>query len=177
MVARHISHLKDQNKVNKHAVSNPGGRSHSFAISDNTFQYPCSATPWRRVRMFDIKSYVILLNEVFVTGNSDESLTLHINTLLEAEQEPIKPHGADLSTLCRLLNSTRIMYAFTKVMNGKVSLAESFREHFRNVSKIEFNVTSGEEGPLLVIQLDGTMACAVSPRRKIQKNDNKSALH
>ena len=34
--------------------------------------------------MFDIKSYVILLNEVFVTGNSDESLTLHI--LPPAEQ-------------------------------------------------------------------------------------------
>lgn len=127
--------------------------------------------------MFDIKSYVILLNEVFITGNSDESLAHHMNALLEAEQEPVKPHGANLSTLCRLLNSTRVMYAFTKVMKGKVSLAEPFREHFRNVNKIEFNVTLGEDGPLLVIQLDGTMACAVSLRGKVEENDSKPALH
>lgn len=113
--------------------------------------------------MFDLRSYTILLNEAFDTGHSDDELHELIEAFLAAENEPVRQVNADSSELHRILNSNRVMHAFTRIMGGSVRLSTCFRQRVTRLGRVDFVLLDMPHGQGLGIRFDGVVACAVTP--------------
>ena len=112
--------------------------------------------------MFGLRHYTVLLSEVFDTGYSSDDLLARLQAFLAAENEPIRPFSEASSELYVILNSNRVMYAFTRIMGGEVRLHFCFRMQAPRLQRVDFIRLATPEGCCLGIRLDGIVACAVS---------------
>lgn len=111
--------------------------------------------------MFDLRSYIILLNEAFDTGHDNDALYRLFEAFLVAENEPVRQLNTNSSELHQILNNNRVMHAFTRVMGGSVRLSTCFRQQVTALGRVDFVLLHTPRG--LGIRFDGVVVCAVSP--------------
>lgn len=116
--------------------------------------------------MFDLRSYTILLNEVFDTGHDNDDLYGLPEAFLATENEAVRRINTDSSELHRIMNNNRIMHAFTCVMGGRVRLNTCFRQQVTQLGRVDFVLLETPQSLVLGIRFDGVVACAVSPEGK-----------
>jgi len=112
--------------------------------------------------MFDIRSYAILLNELFETGLDCAELAECISEKLAAENESVKPVDNTSSRLHLILNNNKVMFVFTELTDGKVRLHRQFLGKIKEIGQTEFLPIELNGKKCLGLFVDEVMVCAIS---------------
>lgn len=113
--------------------------------------------------MFDVRSYAILLNELFETGLDCEELADRIREKLATENESVTPVDDTCSRLHLILNNNKVMFVFTALMDSEVRLHPQFRGKIKAVGKTEFLPAELNGRKCFGLFVDGRMVCAITP--------------